>query len=227
MNKIIDYAGKKFNKLTAIIEVESKFAANGNRRRMFLFQCDCGVKKEIRLNSVTRGETTSCGCNMKEKGKQICIERNTTHGMSGSDLHKRWLKIKGRCFNPNDKRYKDYGGRGIGMSIEWRYSFSSFHDWAINNGYEPHFEIDRKNNDEGYTPENCRFVTTKTNCNNKRTNIIVDFKGQKKTLTEACEELNMLPHYRKVYQQFVINNKTFKESILIVCLKLGLSVEPF
>ena len=57
---------------------------------------------------------------------------------------------------------------------EWRHSFQAFCDWAIENGYElrdgkAKLTIDRRNNDHGYEPDNCQWVTyTIQNLNRRR-----------------------------------------------------------
>lgn len=99
--------------------------------------------------------------------------------------------MKKRCYNSNCPRYKDYGGRGILVCEEWLKGFDYFADWAYKNGYEDNLTLDRVNNDLGYSPENCRWVTNKQQCNNTRKNVVIEYLGKKQTLTEWCEELGM------------------------------------
>jgi len=75
--------------------------------------------------------------------------------------------MKNRCNNANHPYYKAYGGRGIAICEEWSKSFLCFEKWALANGYEESLELDRRDNDKGYSPTNCRFVTHKENCNNR------------------------------------------------------------
>lgn len=76
--------------------------------------------------------------------------------------------MKARCLNPNSQSYADYGGRGIMLCEKWR-EFEPFYEWAKAAGYRKGLEIDRINNNAGYSPENCRFVTRHENAQNKRT----------------------------------------------------------
>ncbi|MCF6777856.1 hypothetical protein L3V83_14910 [Thiotrichales bacterium 19X7-9] len=79
-----------------------------------------------------------------------------------------WTDIKKRCNNHNSKIYKYYGERGIKVCDEWSNDFKIFYDWSMLNGYKQGLEIDRIDNDKGYSPDNCRFVTTSINLRNRR-----------------------------------------------------------
>ncbi|APF21215.1 hypothetical protein [Clostridium butyricum] len=92
-----------------------------------------------------------------------------------------------RCCNPNNKRYYDYGGRGIKLCSEWRNKYKNFEKWALNNGYSDDLTIDRKDNNKGYYPKNCRWITRKENSRNMRNNRFITIDGCKKTLQEWSE----------------------------------------
>ena len=78
--------------------------------------------------------------------------------------------MKARCYNSNNNSFFRYGGRGITVCKEWLNSPESFYKWAMNHGYKPGLQIDRINNNLGYSPENCRFVTPSQNQHNKTNN---------------------------------------------------------
>lgn len=99
----------------------------------------------------------------------------------------RWAMI-GRCYNPNLSCYKYYGGRGITVCDEWRFNKESFFDWAMSHGYDSKLQLDRIDNNKGYYPENCRFVTSKTNMNNTRKNVYLTHEGVTKSVSEWCQE---------------------------------------
>lgn len=77
-------------------------------------------------------------------------------------------KMRQRCNNTKDPKYVDYGKRGIKICKEWMVSSKAFVDWALSSGFKPGLQIDRINNNEGYNPNNCRWVTRTTNTQNTR-----------------------------------------------------------
>ena len=110
-------------------------------------------------------------------------ENLTTHGESRTKLYGVWVSIKQRCENPNATGYENYGGRGIRVCDEWEKA-DIFLKWALENGYQDGLQIDRIENDGDYTPENCRWVTKKTNLNNKRQCVFIELNGKCHTIAE-------------------------------------------
>lgn len=99
-------------------------------------------------------------------------------------LQRVYSTMKERCYNPNHVKYKNYGARGITICEEWRKSFSNFRDWAYANGYQEGLSIDRIDNNKGYCPENCRWVSMLVQANNKTTNRIIEINGETHTMSE-------------------------------------------
>jgi hypothetical protein len=171
--------GDRFGKLT-IQKTYRKYFENYNGRYADCL-CDCGNISTVFVGSLTKGDSRSCGCNIKE------TKPNLTHGMRNTRLYSVWCKMKGRCYNENDPSYKDYGGRGIYVCDEWKDDFVSFYLWSQENGYADKLEIDRINNNGGYSPDNCRWTTKKVNCRNRRSCHNVTINGETKTVVEWAE----------------------------------------
>lgn len=106
-----------------------------------------------------------------------------------------------RCYYQKGKDYKNYHSRNITVCEEWskkKEGFEHFYQWAIKNGYQyvPHkkrntITLDRINNNKGYSPENCRWITDKEQSRNKSNNRIVEYKGKKYSMIELSEKLNI------------------------------------
>jgi len=182
MGKKIDLTGRTFGRL----KVE-RLDHIGNRGRTFwLCNCSCGNSCVKAAGNLLSQGTLSCGC----LHRQVTAERNrqnAKHHASETRLYNIWSGMKQRCSNPHHKSYADYGGRGIFVCDEWL-DFPNFRLWALANGYEDSASIDRIDNDAPYTPENCRWVSAKTQANNRRTSRFIKFRGESMTLTEFCEK---------------------------------------
>ena len=123
--------------------------------------------------------------------------------MGNSRLNAIYLGMKYRCCNQNDKRYKNYGGKGITVCKEWLSSeltgdtsrstkgWISFRNWAISNGYSDNLTLDRIDNKRGYSPQNCRWVNMKTQQNNRSNNHLITYNGKTQTLAQWCDELKL------------------------------------
>lgn len=167
--KELDIKGQKFNKLTAI-----KYAGN----EKWEFECECGKIIVKTTADVKRGKTKSCS--------RLC----TTGNSSKHPLYQTWDGIKKRCYQTGATGYHNYGGRGIKMSDEWRYSFWSF---VSDMGDKPFSAstIERIDNNADYCKENCIWASPKEQASNRRNNIYITYQNEVYTLYAICKLLNL------------------------------------
>ena len=179
--------GKRFGRVVVLERVNIK-----TRNIMWKCLCDCGATKIISGGNLKGGNVRSCGCLANESTTRFA----KVHGKSHTRLFRVWSGIRNRCLCPNDKHYKDYGGRGITLCEEWKNDFMAFYNWAYANGYDEtapkgKCTIDRIDNNKGYSPDNCRFVNLKVQANNKRNNHIVAVGKEALTVAEVADMANI------------------------------------
>ena len=182
--------GKKYGRLTVLYRDKSHFGCG--EHTYWVCRCDCGRITKVRPDALKSGTVVSCGCYHSEISSDIASKINFKHGLSRSRLFGIWKNIQTRCYNQKSPAFSNYGGRGISMCEEWKNDFLSFFLWSTNNGYEPGLEIDRIDNDGPYAPRNCRWITRKENCRNRRNNYQVEINGViYQSAAEAAEKLNI------------------------------------
>ena len=198
MSRIVDLTGNRYGRLAVIERADDRVQNNGRHRVMWKCRCDCGNEIDVLGDNLKRGRTTSCGCYMSE----AISKSRTTHGETNTKLYGIWCAIKTRCYNPHSTYYNRYGGRGNHMCDEWKNSFTVFREWACKNGYEEGATVDRINNDEGYFPDNCRWVDPATQANNRSSNRILTLDGISHNVTEWARILNISPKtlFSRIYE---------------------------
>ena len=174
--KAIDLTGQVFGRLTV-----ASMEFGGARGSMAVCLCACGASKSVLAYNLRSGNTSSCGCANREaaasRGKVVAPilgAQNRTHGHTtrhvSTPTYASWSDAKKRCYSPQNKRFADYGGRGIKMCERWRDSFEAF---LADMGEKPHGKtLDRFPNKDGdYEPANCRWATATEQAQNQRSNV--------------------------------------------------------
>ena len=181
MSELKDLTKKRFGKLIVL-----KRGSNDKwGRAKWICKCDCGKIHTVSSYHLISKKTKSCSC-LKNIG---------THKMSHTRFYSIFRGIRSRCNNPNNTKYKDYGGRGV--KCLWKTFEDFFKD--MHESYLLHFEkhgaqntsLDRTDNNGNYCKKNCQWVTWKDQQSNKRTSLILKLDGKKKTLTQWSEKLNI------------------------------------
>ena len=169
-----DLTGNIYGSLTVM-----KFSYRENHKSFYECQCNCGNTVVVRSDCLTTGNTKSCGClnNKSKKDNPVTKEK----------LYHIWYGMKERCYNSNNLRFDDYGGRGITISKCWD-SYKSFKNWALENGYKEGLSIDRIDVDGNYEPSNCRWVQMSVQQRNKRNNKYYTYNGKSQLLKDWAKD---------------------------------------
>lgn len=198
LSRLIDLTGQKFSRL---IVVERASNSRSGRVR-WLCRCDCGKQIVVHGSALRICHTQSCGCLQKERTSKA----NYVHGhaINKSCTYISWKHMMQRCYNSKNKRYKDYGGRGIKVCDRWQeLNGQGFINFLQDMGKRPpNLTLDRVDNNGNYCKANCRWATPKIQNCNQRSNILITINDKTQCLSEWCYELGLKYHtvYVRIYQ---------------------------
>lgn len=183
-SRFIDLSGQVIGRLTVLAYTGRTI----HRESLWQCVCTCGVLVErVHGNSLRWGKVKSCGCLQREWAKQKGASTRI-HGKAGTRIYNIWARMKQRCHNSNYWQYKNYGGRGIVVCDRWRSSFEAF-TLDVGERPSPLHTIDRIDNDGNYEPGNVRWATRKEQNRNRRSNLVIEWNGEKRPLVEWAEIL--------------------------------------
>lgn len=166
--------GQRFGRWIALSEAPAR-----GKSRLWNCLCDCGTKKEVWMESLISGKSTSCGCFQQEQ----VIRTHTRHAMSKSPEFRAWAKMLDRCHNPRNESYRHYGGRGISVCSEWAESFDAFFESMGTRPTSKH-SIERRDNNGNYEPSNCFWATRLEQARNTSRTRMIEAFGERKLLSE-------------------------------------------
>lgn len=181
------WIGQKYGRLT-VIAYERVKRKTGKTEIRWIVRCECGTLKSVRPYKLIIGNTLSCGCHKREATIEHNKVAKTKHGArksgSSSRLYNIWHGMKQRCYCDTCKDYANYGARGISICDEWLNDYSAFRDWSLAHGYADDLSIDRIDYNGSYSPDNCRWENSVTQCRNRRNNRRIFYKGKERTIAE-------------------------------------------
>ena len=188
----IDLTDKRFCRLIVVEKTDRRSGSNGSI--VWKCKCDCGKETFVSSDNLRSGNTTSCGCLQKERAS----ETKTIHRQSYSSEYRAWQNMKARCYNPNNKYYKNYGERGIEVCDRWKDSFENFFEDMGPKPSSKH-SIDRIDVNGNYEPENCKWSTDQEQARNKRNQRdakLIDPEGQEYLIaggliTQFCKDAEL------------------------------------
>ena len=203
----IDLTDMRFGRLVVIREC----GRTKGGKVTWLCRCDCGGEVVVTSDHLRSGHTQSCGC--------LSRERATTHGC----LHKTWynvyinmMKRCGHRTGASEYALNNYRDRGIKVCDLWQKSPLDFGDWLLAHGWHRGLQIDRIDNNKGYSPENCRVTTPKENSSNRRNTLRMD---DGTSLALFCQSLGIetrecggqTPKYHRILDMWRRNHKPHPE----------------
>lgn len=190
-NYVKDLTGKKFGRLTVVgFSHLTKW-----RDACWTCRCSCGKTTAVRGCHLRAGNTGSCGCwqhetRIKNGHEYGYFKHGHTAGRTESAEYKCWSSMKNRCYNKNDRRYKDYGGRGITICKRWLNSFEDFYS-DVGPRPGPGYSLDRISNNGNYCRSNIRWATRKQQQRNQRSNRLIEFQNERLCVAEWAERLGL------------------------------------
>jgi len=187
MPKFIDQTGKRFGRLVVLKEV----GRSPSKKVLWKCLCDCGGETVTTTGNLMIGDTTSCGCYLKE--------RITKHGGWKKSSYNSWRAMMRRCYNPKDKDYVRYGAVGITVCSKWHDYLTFEADMGEPQGKETLDRIDSYGN---YEPNNCRWASPTVQARNIKTPKI-----------SKTGHIGVIFHNKKYYSCITVKSRKFYSKV--------------
>ena len=200
MTALVERTGHKYGRLTVL----GRAPNNKHGHPQWHCECVCGTKLVRSAAHIVMG--------VKAGHNSSCIKcSNVTHNMSGTAIYSVWAKIVDRTTNTNNPGYENYGAKGRVLSPEWR----SFENFYKDMGDPPkdgkRYTVERKNNNLGYSKENCRWATYKEQSRNRSNSLLVNYYTEKLPLIDLCEREGI--SYKSAWWHYSQKKKTVEQIV--------------
>ena len=161
---------------------------------------NCGFERIARLNDLRYAKK----CTHIRVDGEVAFNRVNWNNKRIQEI---FDSMKQRCYNENNKSYRWYGAKGIKICDEWMNNPLLFEEWSMNNGYTDDFTIDRINENESYSPNNCRWITKTDNSKYKSTTSLINVNGVVHSGKDWSRILNIgLNTINKYVRKYGLNN---------------------
>lgn len=167
--------GKRFGRLFVLA-----FDGRKTERNFWKCICDCGNMRVVSSTRLGSQDVRSCGCGGEKRKRR---------GVEIEPEHEAWSNMRRRCGDPTNKSYRIYGEKGITVCDRW----AEYKNFIEDMGRKPtpKHSIDRIDGNRNYEPGNCRWATATEQARNVSTNVLLDYKGERKCITEWAEAIGM------------------------------------
>lgn len=192
MRSALDLTGTRFGRLVALNRGPDHQAPS-RKQVTWVCVCDCGNIVTVQRGALQYGSVQSCGCLRKDLDSE-----KSRKSKDRKSEYNCWASMKQRCLNSNDKYFYAYGERGISVCERWARSFDAFYDDMGSRPSDKH-SLDRIDTNKGYEPGNCRWATAYVQSRNKRNNVFIEFRGERKVLADWARDIGI--HWSSLYER--------------------------
>ena len=184
MPTLRDKTGMRFGHLRVLSRCPER---DKHGKVLWLCECDCGNQGTVTTSNLYK--ITKC----KECANNEQKDSKKKHGGAGTRLYRIFKAMRCRCNNPNSSSYVWYGARGISVCSEWNNEngFEKFREWALNNGYADDLTIERKDHEQGYSPDNCTWIPMGNQSHNTRKSRMFTINGKTQHLAQWARDYNI------------------------------------